>query len=103
VVQFLLDNGANPDAVDDWNVTPLHNAAGAGKVDIVRELCEAGADTDARTAAKSKTPIDIARDKGKFDVIPVIQVNLRGFLKEGNLYLSYLEMNLIISSPTLFC
>ncbi len=73
IVQFLLDNGADTDVQDDWRCTPLHNAAGAGHVDIVRELCEAGAKLDVRSMNKGKTPLEIARDKGKFEVIPVLQ------------------------------
>ena len=57
---------------DDWLCTPLHNAAGAGHALVARELLEAGADLDARSANKSKTPLDLARDKDKHNVIPVI-------------------------------
>ncbi len=73
VVQFLLDMGADTDVLDDWNCTPLHNAAGAGHVDIVKELCEAGADTDVRSSNKARTALEIARDKHKYDVVPVLQ------------------------------
>lgn len=31
IVEFLLDNGADPNMLDDWRCTPLHNAAGAGE------------------------------------------------------------------------
>jgi len=72
IVQFLLDNGADPDPVDDWQVTPLHNAAGNGHVEVVKELCEAGADTEVRSS-KGKSPVEIARDRGKLDVIPILQ------------------------------
>lgn len=73
IVQFLLDNGADPDMLDDWQCTPLHNAAGAGHADIVKELCESGAKLDVRSSNRGKTPIEIARDKGKFEVIPILQ------------------------------
>ena len=79
IVQFLLDNGADPDKLDDWQCTPLHNAAGAGHADIVSELCEAGAKLDVRSSNKGKTPMDIARDKGKFEVIPILQA----FMSKG--------------------
>ncbi len=70
-----MDNGADPNALDDWRCTPLHNAAGAGHPEVVQELCEAGADTEIKSSVKSKTAIEFARDKGKFDVIPILQVS----------------------------
>lgn len=73
VAEFLIDKGANPDALDDWKCTPLHNAAGAGHADIVKELLEAGADTEVRSSNKGRTPMEIAREKGKFDVVPILQ------------------------------
>ncbi len=48
VVELLLDNGADPNALDDWRCTPLHNAAGAGHADVAEELLENGADTEIR-------------------------------------------------------
>ena len=42
----------------------------------MKELCEAGAKLNARCANKAKTPIDIARDKKKYNVIPVLQVRM---------------------------
>ena len=55
IVRFLLQNGANTELCDDWNCTPLHNAAGAGHYQIVDLLCEAGARLDARASNKGKT------------------------------------------------
>lgn len=83
VAQFLLDNGANPDAQDNWQCTPLHNAAGAGHEQIVKELCEVGANLHVRCTNKGKTPVDIARDKGKFNVVPVLQDYISFRSREG--------------------
>ncbi|TRY68529.1 hypothetical protein TCAL_13102 [Tigriopus californicus] len=83
VAQFLLDNGANPDAQDNWQCTPLHNAAGAGHEEIVKELCEVGADLHVRCTNKGKTPVDIARDKGKFNVVPMLQDYISVRSREG--------------------
>ena len=58
--------------MDDWLCTPLHNAAGAGHPEVARELLEAGASLDSRSANKSKTPLDLARDKNRHAVIPVL-------------------------------
>jgi ankyrin repeat protein/catechol 2,3-dioxygenase-like lactoylglutathione lyase family enzyme len=44
-VRFLLEHGADPNARDAGdNAYPLHFAAGAGKVEVVRALLDAGAD-----------------------------------------------------------
>ena len=77
VARFLLQNGANTEMADDWNCTPLHNAAGAGHYQIVDLLCENGARIDARASNKGKTPIEIARDKEKFDVVSLLQEHIR--------------------------
>ncbi len=34
VVRHLLVHGANPNALDNWNFTPLHEAAIKGKADV---------------------------------------------------------------------
>lgn len=34
VVQLLLKHGADPNAHDNWNYTPLHEAAIKGKTDV---------------------------------------------------------------------
>lgn len=34
VVSLLLKNGADPNSRDNWNFTPLHEAAIKGKVDV---------------------------------------------------------------------
>lgn len=34
VVSLLLTHGANPNARDNWNFTPLHEAAIKGKIDV---------------------------------------------------------------------
>ena len=41
---FLLDNGANPDAVDQWRSTPIHYAAAGNKLENVEILLHFKAD-----------------------------------------------------------
>jgi len=56
----LLDNGANPNFADHKGLTPLHLAAEAGAVDLVRKLLSKGAALDVRTyqANKASDPND---------------------------------------------
>ena len=39
VVSLLLNHGADPNARDNWNFTPLHEAAIKGKVDVCIGEC----------------------------------------------------------------
>jgi ankyrin repeat protein len=45
----LLEGGANPNFTDHTGLTPLHVAAEAGAVDLVKELVAKGANLNART------------------------------------------------------
>lgn len=42
VVSILLDNGADPNSRDNWNFTPLHEAAIKGKIDVCISTSEGG-------------------------------------------------------------
>ena len=48
-LEQLLRDGAHVNAVDQRGWTPLHEAARAGRVEVLRLLVEAGAATDTRT------------------------------------------------------
>lgn len=59
VVRVLLEAGANPNIKDNWNYTPLHEAASKGKVDVCIALLQHGADPNIRNS-ENKTPLDLA-------------------------------------------
>lgn len=61
IAKFLIDNGANVNARDHIENTPLHDAAGAGHREIVAMLISKGADLNARNK-DGKTPIDLAAE-----------------------------------------
>ena len=61
IAKFLIDNGANVNARDHIENTPLHDAAGAGHREIVAMLISKGADLNARNK-DGKTPIDLASE-----------------------------------------
>jgi len=49
VVRFLLDRGANPSALNDWNETALHHASCSGGPVVVRLLLHHGLEVNARS------------------------------------------------------
>jgi hypothetical protein len=50
-VKLLLEAGANPNALSSKGDTALHIAAHDGRLEPIRELVAAGADTDIRNSA----------------------------------------------------
>ncbi|XP_040569094.1 uncharacterized protein [Lepeophtheirus salmonis] len=72
VVNFLLSQGADPNALDAWHCTPLHNAAaGSGRSDMVDSLLRYGARMDIPTA-KGLNAIDLARSLNKYETLRVM-------------------------------
>jgi ankyrin repeat protein len=67
MLELLLQGGADVDlrTSDGW--TPLHAAAAAGNMEIVKRLLRAGADAGARSRQGS-TPADTARTTNHHDV-----------------------------------
>lgn len=71
VADALLRKAAYPDCTDRYACKPLHIAAEKGCTDVVRLLCEAGAD---KKAAKPDhmTPLFCAAQNGHFEVMRVL-------------------------------
>ncbi|PGL70093.1 ankyrin repeat domain-containing protein [Bacillus sp. AFS055030] len=67
VINFLLTNGANPNISDNEGNTPLHIAAFEGNTIIANYLLKNGAKI--KTNNSSKTPIDIAEERGNSEFI----------------------------------
>jgi len=72
VVRMLLDAGENPNRYNPvgghCHSTPLHQAAWAGNLDVVRLLVERGAKLDWRDTLWHGTPADWARYHGRSEV-----------------------------------
>ena len=76
VLQALLDAGANPQAKDSYDNTPLHWAAGSsyGNPAALQFLLAAGADFNARTS-EGETPLDVATRKENWSAVQTLQDN----------------------------
>jgi len=62
-IRLLLEAGADVNATQAGGFTPLHQAAAAGRLELVKLLLENGARPDAR-CDQGKLPADYARERG---------------------------------------
>ena len=58
VVRYLLDEGADVNARENWGSTPLIEAAYSGHIDVIKELLLRGADIN--VISEQGTALDIA-------------------------------------------
>jgi ankyrin repeat protein len=81
VMQVLLDHGADPNALDDDNSTPLHHsswwqngniASRKGTVEGTRLLLKYGAIIDAEDN-KGRTPLQLALEHGRHDMVACLK------------------------------
>ena len=63
MMELFLSRGANPNARQQMEYTPLHTAAGRGDVRMATLLLNHGADREA-AGSDGKTPADVAREHG---------------------------------------
>jgi ankyrin repeat protein len=95
MVQFLLENKANPKVADWQGVTPLIAASRIGDVELFNALIAAGADVDA-SDAEGRTPLLEAVDKDNVEIVKLLvkkKVNLAVFDKSGYSPLSMAAKN----------
>ncbi len=70
--EILLANGANVDAKNSRDHTPLWMAVDRGHVHVVERLLEYGADVNISQAHRLNAPILIAAERGYLDIIKLI-------------------------------
>uniref|UniRef100_A0A7C1CFG8 Zinc-ribbon domain-containing protein n=1 Tax=Thermofilum adornatum TaxID=1365176 RepID=A0A7C1CFG8_9CREN len=70
-VKELLEKGANPNAKDGDEKTPLHYAAEKGSVDIAKLLINKGANVNAKSC-DGFTPLHVAAMKGNLPVVELL-------------------------------
>jgi hypothetical protein len=77
IVRMLLDAGVDPNRFNPVgghsHSTPLHQAALAGHLDVVRFLVERGARTDIEDILYHSTPLGWAEHGGKADIVEYLQ------------------------------
>ncbi len=71
IVELLIAKGANVNAKDNWDWTPLHSAV-YGHKDIVELLIAKGANVNARNGA-SRTPLWYAKDEGNTEIVELLR------------------------------
>ena len=81
IMQVLLDHGANPNARDNDNSTPLHHSSWSyrittrrGTVDSTRLLLKHGAIIDAEDN-EGRTPLQLALEHGREDIVTCLKVH----------------------------
>ena len=72
IVRRLLDHGADVNAVNAFNATPLHEAAVGGHAELVKALIARGADVNA-TDGNGRTPLERAEEQGESAAAEVIR------------------------------
>ena len=75
LVQFLLNRGADPNAVDYGDITPLHIAAECGHLNITKILIKHGAKVNAETRISKFTPLHKAVQQNWEDIIEILIEN----------------------------
>ena len=71
IVELLIAKGADVNAKDNWNWTPLHSAV-YGHKDIVELLITEGANVNARDGG-GRTPLWYAKDKGNNEIVELLR------------------------------
>jgi ankyrin repeat protein len=71
-VRILIEQGADVNMTQAGGYCPLHQAAAAGLVDLVKILLEAGAKPDLR-CDQGKTPADYARERSHDGILQVLE------------------------------
>ena len=74
-VQFLLDNGAEPNTVSKDGLTALHGAAFEGHEDVAKILIEGGAEANTASPKYGWTPLQYASRSGSKSVVKLLLDN----------------------------
>jgi ankyrin repeat protein len=70
--EWLLAKGADVNARDRWQQTPLHIAVMEGRADMVERLIREGADVNAKNY-KGRTPLYFARTFNREEIVGILR------------------------------
>jgi len=73
VVRYLLDEGADVNARENWGSTPLIEAAYSGHADVIKELLLRGADIN--VISEQGTALDIAINRNNTAVADLLRTS----------------------------
>jgi len=73
VARFLIDHGADVNAVDEDGITPLMEAARHGETEVVKVLLEAGADVNVRSKIYNTSALVGATDRDHDEVADLLR------------------------------
>jgi ankyrin repeat protein len=74
IVTFLLDQGADPNALSDTGRSPLWRAAFNGHEDVCRLLLEAGSDPAHRDIVSMESVYDIAKTESLRRILVMLRL-----------------------------
>jgi len=103
VVQFLLEHGANPNAITAGKETSLHYAVTAGRANVVSTLLLNGAQWN--ISSKRGTPLELAKNARLQNIVSILENgpdvdNFSWRKKHKEKVLSNHEVKLTLASPT---
>jgi ankyrin repeat protein len=74
VLRYIVEKGADLNALDNNGVAPLHTLAGSGQTEAARLLIEKGADIDIKNPVK-QTPLNLAAEYGQEEMVKLLIEN----------------------------
>ncbi|PSN64066.1 hypothetical protein BS50DRAFT_97408, partial [Corynespora cassiicola Philippines] len=73
IMEYLLDKGADPDAIDVDGWAPIHRASGKGQSDAVQKLINRKAKMNLQTHYSGATSLHIAADRGFAGIVGLLK------------------------------
>jgi ankyrin repeat protein len=73
IIKFLLQQKANINIPDDFNVSPLHNAVKKSSAAVIDMLLQVGADMYLKNEPDNQTPFDLAEQSGSTAILELFK------------------------------